>query len=49
MKKVDLLTCEQNEPCSDCGDPFGVVFALNNGICTEKLCFACILELALCD
>ena len=45
MKKVDILTSNQT-PCVDCGDPFGVTFALNNGVCTEPSCFACILEMA---
>lgn len=44
MKKVDLMGYVRE--CDDCGDPWGVTFALNQGICTDVLCFACILELA---
>lgn len=46
MKKVDILSTPKNLICSDCGDPFGVIYALNGGVCTEPSCFACILHWA---
>ena len=40
--RVDILGGER-VPCADCGNVFGTRFAVAGGICTEPLCFKCIM------
>ena len=42
--KVDLLAGTKRHRCKDCDNQWGSMFAVNNGICVDPLCFACIMK-----
>jgi hypothetical protein len=41
--RVDILGGDRMK-CVDCSNPFGTRFAVRGGICTDPLCFKCIMK-----
>jgi len=44
LTKVDILPTTKRLRCKDCDDQWGTMFAVNQGICVDPLCFACIMK-----